>query len=107
MIAKLLATRLGPRGLHEYASHFLPLVTRNDKPAVQKLALKLLALLEPPAPREHLGAVVKLVESTGTNLNVVEQARSTHAVALALPTVHLPNPHMCTGTAHPGGGRVG
>jgi hypothetical protein len=86
LVAKLLATRLGPRGLHEYASHFLPLVTRNDKPEVQKLALKLLALLEPPPPREQLGAVVKLVESTGTRLDVVVQARSTHATALALKT---------------------
>ena len=75
LIAKLLATRLGPRGLHEYAAHFVPLVTRNDKPEVQKLALKLLALLEPLTLRELLGPVVKLVESTGTDLDVVEQAR--------------------------------
>lgn len=92
LVAKLLAAKLGPRGLHEYASHFLPLVTRNDKPAVQKLALKLLALLEPPAPREHLGAVVKLVESTGTDLDVVEQARCMHAIALALKTTAPPPP---------------
>lgn len=98
LVAKLLATRLGPRGLHEYASHFLPLVTRNDKPEVQKLALKLLALLEPPPPREQLGAVVKLVESTGTDLDVVVQARSTHATALALETTASTLTHA---TTHP------